>query len=445
LSFRLNATQYRVNARDLFFSEQENVAMLNFHIFEAADAIAALVLAAGFLIAYLMDRHLAAFRWWGGFYALVALSFGTIVLHPVPNIVWVPAVSSIFLYGAVALASFGMYHEGERRTRPHRAIAAGAVLLAAIVVTLHATDAPHADWMLLGPAPTVLFILWSIQSVLREKPGASGKWGCALALLTGAILIGVRTVWFAGIASLALPSALPAPLPPLAGRPPFLAQSPPDQLAALAAPSIEQPLVLSLVTILLMVALALALVLRISLAAVGLMRVRSSTDVMTGLLNRATFDERAIAALDAAQGRTVCAIVFDIDHFKRINDTCGHAVGDRVISGLGGVIGDASENRQIAGRIGGEEFAVVLTGSTLAAARLFAEAVRTRFSACDFGSDVTWTVTLSAGVARRDGNEPLHALLARADKALYVAKNHGRNRVMLAGDAPDEALDAQLA
>ena len=107
------------------------------------------------------------------------------------------------------------------------------------------------------------------------------------------------------------------------------------------------------------------------------------------------------------------------------------------------MIREALSDHQIAGRIGGEEFAVILPGSNLGTARLFAEAVRTRFSACEFGPDIDWTVTVSGGVAARQDSEPLHALMARADQALYAAKRAGRDRVAMAAITPVR-VDARL-
>jgi diguanylate cyclase (GGDEF)-like protein len=103
---------------------------------------------------------------------------------------------------------------------------------------------------------------------------------------------------------------------------------------------------------------------------------------------------------------------------------------------LGQLLGETTVLRCVAGRIGGEEFAVILAGSDLGTTRLFAEAVRAGFAAADLGGDVPWTVTVSAGIAQRRQHESLQGLIARADKALYAAKANGRNRVMLADDAP---------
>jgi diguanylate cyclase (GGDEF)-like protein len=177
------------------------------------------------------------------------------------------------------------------------------------------------------------------------------------------------------------------------------------------------------------------------------MRERSTIDAMTGLLNRVTFEEAALRLLEAGE-QPVCMILFDIDHFKRINDTAGHAAGDRVIVRLGQLLRDAPLPHGLAGRIGGEEFAVVLAGNDLGAARHYAETIRAGLSSADFGLDLGWTVTTSAGIAMHEPGESLHGLTGRADRALYAAKAGGRDRVVVAGDLSEtgyrQARDAGL-
>ncbi len=381
--------------------------MLNPQIFVAADTVTAIMLALGFLTAYLVDRKLAAFRWWAGFYMLFAVTISLTGSRIEANSIWIEVTSWTSLYAAVSLAAYGMYREGEGRIRPHKAIAMGAVLLAAIIVTLSAMNADSAIWELLGSVPTVALILLTLLRFVRQTSRGICDWCYGLALLAWTVMIATRAVWFANL----------------------LLQL--HQSSPLGSDALDQALVMSFATIITMVVLAIALILRISLTAVNRMRERSTTDAMTGLLNRATFDERAEQALLSHARRPICAIILDIDHFKPVNDTFGHQAGDRVIAELGRIILGTASNQQIAGRIGGEEFAIVLLDSTLAAARLCAEAIRTRFAASTFNNEVTRTVTLSAGVALRQKNEPLHALLARADAALYNAKKRGRNLVVI--------------
>ena len=186
-----------------------------------------------------------------------------------------------------------------------------------------------------------------------------------------------------------------------------------------------------------------ALTARMPFAAPSQTGERLTTDVLSGLLNRTGFDLAAAERLDAVSaGLPVAAIVVDIDAFAAVNRASGAAAGDRVITALGSIIAEAITDAHVAGRIGGGAFAVLLPGIDLGAAQLFTEAVRTRFSACDFGSEIPWSLTLSGGVALHRPDERLHALIARADQALYTAKQGGRDRIVTAQDLP--AIDSEV-
>ena len=162
------------------------------------------------------------------------------------------------------------------------------------------------------------------------------------------------------------------------------------------------------------------------------MIVLANLDSLTGAFNRRAFFEKTGDIAEA--GRRFAAVMFDIDHFKDVNDNYGHDVGDRVLSVIGG---ETRKNKAIFGRLGGEEFAVVLEGSSLDAATLYAEEVRERLAALSFESaGQSFSVTASFGVAERAAQESIDLLLKRADAALYQAKRAGRNRVVA---APAEA------
>jgi diguanylate cyclase (GGDEF)-like protein len=172
---------------------------------------------------------------------------------------------------------------------------------------------------------------------------------------------------------------------------------------------------------------------------------RSETDTLSGLLNRRGFEGRAANALQDADRRSmpISLVICDIDHFKSINDSFGHAGGDRVIAALAGFLSSTVRSHHAAGRIGGEEFAIVLPDADLAAARLFAEGARSAFAALAIdGLPAGRRFTASFGVAERRPGEGFSELLARADAALYVAKKEGRDRVRV--DTPTAATLAQL-
>ena len=170
------------------------------------------------------------------------------------------------------------------------------------------------------------------------------------------------------------------------------------------------------------------------------LKTETYTDPLSGLLNRRGFEERGMLLLrHCATARFPVALVLaDLDHFKALNDVHGHAAGDRVIADFASKLRLAAGARGVAGRIGGEEFAVLLPLSDLAAARLFAEAVRTVYSAGHVdGLPAGTKVTASFGVADLSGDEALEPLMRRADDALYKAKKNGRDSVRLSYERPE--------
>ncbi|OQM77162.1 GGDEF domain-containing protein [Manganibacter manganicus] len=174
--------------------------------------------------------------------------------------------------------------------------------------------------------------------------------------------------------------------------------------------------------------LALCLFTAAALDVVAALRSDSHTDALSGLFNRRGFEEQALEALArcAPTGLPVSLVLADLDHFKAVNDSFGHAEGDRVIANFAGVLRRVAGTQGIPGRIGGEEFAVLLPLADLAAARLFAETVRAGFGLSESGG---MRVTASFGIAMLSHDEPLHRLMQRADDALYRAKQSGRDGV----------------
>jgi diguanylate cyclase (GGDEF)-like protein len=125
---------------------------------------------------------------------------------------------------------------------------------------------------------------------------------------------------------------------------------------------------------------------------------------------------------------SICLL--DIDHFKSINDTLGHAAGDAVLHELPSIAGQGLRGVDVFGRFGGEEFLLVLPGTGLEGARRVAERVRAAIGAAQFpGLPAGRRVTVTLGLAERAAGEDVRALLKRADRALYAGKGAGRNRV----------------
>jgi diguanylate cyclase (GGDEF)-like protein len=164
------------------------------------------------------------------------------------------------------------------------------------------------------------------------------------------------------------------------------------------------------------------------------METMATTDGLTGLTNHRSFQERFATLLDRAQryGRSCAVLLCDVDHFKKVNDTYGHPVGDEVLRRVAGVLGAAVRKIDIPARYGGEEFAVVLDEIDLDGARRIAERIRQDVGNLNVDSDKgPFKVTMSIGVAvfPADGGDRAQ-LIEHADMALYHAKQSGRNRVV---------------
>lgn len=171
--------------------------------------------------------------------------------------------------------------------------------------------------------------------------------------------------------------------------------------------------------------------------AVADLKVAASIDGLTRLLNQQTFrayGDRVFTHAASNGGRIAC-VMGDVDRFKRVNDLYGHAAGDEVLRSVGGVVRSTVRERDIAGRDGGEEFGIILPGTDLDGACVFAERLRKRIENMDFtfNNGDNHPVTMSFGVAVRELTDgSFEKLKGRADEGLYAAKKeHGRNAVVL--------------
>jgi len=161
----------------------------------------------------------------------------------------------------------------------------------------------------------------------------------------------------------------------------------------------------------------------------------ATTDPLTQLFNRRAFLERLNVELDRARryGHSLSLLVVDVDHFKAINDTAGHLVGDRVLGELGAVLSSTVRAVDVVARYGGEEFVVLLPETTLDGGVAFAERLRELLECKRFTGrpELPVQLTVSVGVASYPDSHVHSAddLFARADEALYRAKQAGRNQV----------------
>ncbi len=160
----------------------------------------------------------------------------------------------------------------------------------------------------------------------------------------------------------------------------------------------------------------------------------SRTDSLTGVANRRAFDDalRRLTKEASAEGKELCLVLADIDHFKSFNDTHGHLIGDRVLRFVAQEMEQCVKGRDMLARYGGEEFAVLLPNTPLDGAVMLAESIRAIIEAQrvknDSGEDLD-KVTISMGVSQYVRGEDSSTFIERADDCLYQSKENGRNQV----------------
>ena len=158
------------------------------------------------------------------------------------------------------------------------------------------------------------------------------------------------------------------------------------------------------------------------------------TDSLTGLFNRRYMEQRMKEEVTRAQryDLPLSLLMLDIDHFKKINDTCGHQAGDKVLQNLGKIIINIVRESDIAVRYGGEEIIIITPHTKVAVASSLAERLRATIESADLleagGNNSPGSVTVSIGVAEL-GGDTIQGLIKKADQAMYRAKQEGRNRI----------------
>ncbi|MCP4116655.1 MAG: GGDEF domain-containing protein [Desulfobacteraceae bacterium] len=180
-------------------------------------------------------------------------------------------------------------------------------------------------------------------------------------------------------------------------------------------------------------------------------RQEAKTDALTGLLNRRGFEERLHTAMAASQSTSApfSIIMIDLDHFKRVNDTYGHLVGDSILKAFAAMLKQQVKGKDTPARFGGEEFIIMLPDTRLAQARAVAENLRVLLATREWkhkeSGRAMGRITISLGISQYRSPEPEKALIRRADTALYAAKQGGRNRVITEDQLPAPALRKEPA
>ncbi|NGZ27533.1 MAG: diguanylate cyclase [Magnetococcales bacterium] len=165
---------------------------------------------------------------------------------------------------------------------------------------------------------------------------------------------------------------------------------------------------------------------------------RAVTDRLTGLGNRRAFEQAASVEMQRLQrfGHPVSLLILDVDHFKRVNDRFGHLAGDQILVGLINITKELLRGTDILCRWGGEEFVVLAANTSLSSARVLADRIRSQVAASPM--EPVGAITVSLGVAECKRDESLERWFERADRALYRAKQEGRNRVVC-----DQTVDSR--
>jgi len=180
-----------------------------------------------------------------------------------------------------------------------------------------------------------------------------------------------------------------------------------------------------------------ALIIAVAILSTALMqsdvehRSEAVIDELTGLLNRKSLTNRVVELTQQARmtGQPIGMVVGDLDHFKAINDSAGHSTGDAVLRDVAALLRSQLRAFDLAYRIGGEEFLVLLPGSGLAQSAVLAEQLRRAVASATFGGSQRLTISFGVAVSEASAEFDYATVFARADAALYEAKDAGRNRV----------------
>ncbi len=356
------------------------------------------------LLAWRRDQSTDALPWWGGGYLIGGVSFGLLSARGS-----IPDVFSIEIANGLLLLGYGFLLAGTRafsgrETPVTTFLVAPLIWLTAMQVPTIAADINLR--VVIVSSMQCTFVLLMAYEFWRERAEPLlSRWPTIIVLCTHAVILSGRMI-----------VVTVTPITSHAD----LFRSPMFALMAFG-------------TVLYTITFAFLLLSMTKERTEMLHKIASLVDPLTGLANRRAFmmDADATIATRASRSEPLAVLVADLDHFKAINDVYGHAVGDRVLKTFATVLNRCVGMTDFPGRLGGEEFAILLPGKGEAAARELAERIRRTFA--EGASEVNGhsvAATVSIGVsASRIGVHDLEGLIGQADRALYQAKEAGRNRV----------------
>jgi diguanylate cyclase (GGDEF)-like protein len=366
------------------------------------------------LLTWLQHRDVVALALWGAGFAFGSAGLALIILRGVVPDIWSIVIGNTILAIAYGVGWLGVRAFEGRSLNVPVALAGAAVWLASCVAdTLYAAPRARVAVMMCIIITYTLLNAWEFYRA--RDTALMSRWPIIVVLLAHAAVLMLRI--------------------PLAGTWPGLGaeRSPLDLHVALV---LEAMLVAFCVAYLLGSMARERIVLKLQRDAL--------TDPLTEVANRRAFFEQGERLLRRArQGRHLVAVLaFDLDRFKTINDRFGHRTGDFVLKTFCDVATASLRPGDLFGRIGGEEFACLLPNASHAGGMQVAERIRARFAGLDVIVDgTTIDTTVSVGVASSEDQElSLPGLVAAADRALYDAKDRGRNRVELARSQPSRPI-----
>jgi diguanylate cyclase (GGDEF)-like protein len=358
------------------------------------------------IIDWMQQRNVRALAWWGSAYLIgaSAMALGTM---PSPIIKLPPQVP-----GALTFLACGMIWNGVRLFQGRRILPLATFIGAAVWLGVGQIPGvlENGNGQIIGALIVPVYTFFIAMELWRERRRT--RYSRAAAIVVPCLHAGIFLV----------PLAMHAFLP--------------------AGHNAAWLTVFTLETILYAVGTAFIVMLMVKDHHVHVYRTAASTDSLTGLLNRRAFMENALTLCkqQGKRGEPVATLMFDLDHFKTINDRFGHAVGDEALRLFGQVVRASTRADDIIARFGGEEFIAIVPGGWESASKI-SERVRSSFEAA--GAKVgnhAIGATVSIGAATcYDAVTEIDALIARADAALYRAKHEGRNRVYIdEGDVASE-------
>jgi len=348
------------------------------------------------IIDWMQQRNVRALAWWGSAYLIgaSAMALGTM---PTPIVTLPPQVP-----GALTFLACGMIWNGVRLFQGRRILPLATFIGAAVWLGIGQIPGvlENGNGQILGALIVPVYTFFIANELWRERRRT--RYSRAAAIVVPCLHASIFLV----------PLAMRAFLP--------------------AGHNAAWLTVFTLETILYAVGTAFIVMLMVKDHHVHIFRTAASTDHLTGLLNRRAFMDNALTLCkqQAKRGEPVALLMFDLDHFKSINDRFGHSIGDDVLRVFGQVVRASTRADDIIGRFGGEEFIAVVPGGWESASKI-SERVRSGFEAAGAtiaNHSVAATVSIGAATSY-NAVTAIDTLIARADAALYRAKHEGRNRV----------------